>query len=82
MQFLPQDKVVSFAGLKPEELLRETLAAMGDMELHNQHQELIKMQKDLKVRESVCCPHMHAHQTLAPLPVLCIQYDAFWLQSH
>ncbi|KAK9858828.1 hypothetical protein WJX84_008822 [Apatococcus fuscideae] len=50
--FLPQDKVASFANLKPEDLLRETLTAIGDMELYNQHQKLIQMQKDLKARES------------------------------
>ena len=53
MQFLPQDKVASFASLKPEELLKETLTSMGDMEMHNQHQSLIKLQGELRARESV-----------------------------
>ena len=52
-QFLPQDKVSSFAALKPEELLRETLTAMGDMDMHDQHQELIKMQAAIRAKESV-----------------------------
>ena len=34
MQFLPQDKVVEFARLRPGQLLEETEKAIGDSSLH------------------------------------------------
>lgn len=40
-QFLPQDKVSSFARLKPTELLRETEKAIGGGELLKLHEDLI-----------------------------------------
>ena len=40
-QFLPQDRVVEFARLKPEELLLETEKAIGNAELYDLHRELI-----------------------------------------
>lgn len=46
MQFLPQDKVASFAALKPDELLKETERAIGDSSLFEQHLKLCEMQSD------------------------------------
>ena len=50
-QFLPQDKVVSFAKLSPEELLRETeraisTSAEGDDSLYQRHCRLIDQQSE------------------------------------
>lgn len=42
-QFLPQDKVVEFARLKPIELLWATEAAVGDTTLASTHEELLKV---------------------------------------
>eukprot|EP00873_Tetraselmis_striata_P002062 jgi/Tetstr1/422326/TSEL_013169.t1 len=47
-QFLPQDKVVEFARLKPDQLLVETERALGDAHLYDLHMELIKERKELK----------------------------------
>ena len=46
-QFLPQDKVSSFARLKPRELLMETEKAIGGGELHVMHVELIELKVQL-----------------------------------
>lgn len=59
-QFLPQDKVVAFAKLRPTELLQETQKAIGDARLHSQHQELIAAKKELNEKGAVrsvlrCC---------------------------
>lgn len=43
-QFLPQDKVASFARLKPVEMLTETLRTIGDGSLGTVHTELISLQ--------------------------------------
>lgn len=40
-QFLPQDRVVEFASLSPQELLLETEKALGEQELFKQHEELM-----------------------------------------
>ncbi|KJE96048.1 hypothetical protein CAOG_06422 [Capsaspora owczarzaki ATCC 30864] len=46
-QFLPQDRVVEFAKLSPEELLLTTERDVSDNEtLYNQHMELCKLFKD------------------------------------
>ncbi|BDA44497.1 Structural maintenance of chromosomes protein 5 [Coccomyxa sp. Obi] len=50
-QFLPQDKVVGFAQMKPGELLMESERAMGDARLHRLHNELIEDRNDLKTYE-------------------------------
>ena len=42
VQFLPQDKVVEFAKMKPNELLLETEKAIGDAHLFKLHQELVE----------------------------------------
>jgi len=44
-QFLPQDRVVAFAQLKPTELLLETEKAIGDGHLFNEHEWLINEKK-------------------------------------
>ena len=46
-QFLPQDRVVEFARLKPEELLQETEKAIGNAELYELHSELIEEKKGI-----------------------------------
>ena len=53
-QFLPQDKVASFAQLKPGELLIETERAIGDASLHALHLELIAARAELGNSERVC----------------------------
>lgn len=53
-QFLPQDKVVEFAKLKPEQLLEETQKAVGDSSLHDRHCALIEECCALKAIETVC----------------------------
>ena len=58
MQFLPQDKVVEFAKLKPVELLLETEKAVGDSSLHGKHEALIEHRKELLRLEQVS-----SHQT-------------------
>jgi len=47
-QFLPQDKVVEFARLKPDQLLVETEKALGDAHLYKLHQELIEVRNSFK----------------------------------
>jgi len=44
-QFLPQDRVSSFAAMDPMQLLHETEMAINDS-LEDQHQELIRLKKD------------------------------------
>lgn len=46
-QFLPQDKVASFARMKPVEMLAETLRTIGDGSLGVVHAELINLQTKL-----------------------------------
>ena len=53
-QFLPQDKVASFAQLRPGELLLETERAIGDASLHKLHLELIESRSELANLERVC----------------------------
>mmetsp|Transcript_40466 Transcript_40466/g.96183 ORF Transcript_40466/g.96183 Transcript_40466/m.96183 type:complete len:1063 (+) Transcript_40466:234-3422(+) len=47
-QFLPQDKVVEFAKLKPQELLIATEKALGDAHLHKMHTELVEVRNNMK----------------------------------
>lgn len=52
-QFLPQDRVSSFAEMDPRELLKETELAIND-KLHAQHEDLIRLKKDeIETRVSV-----------------------------
>lgn len=53
-QFLPQDKVVSFAALKPVDLLRATEAAVGDATLEQTHIQLIEARQEAELAESAC----------------------------
>ncbi|KAG1750955.1 P-loop containing nucleoside triphosphate hydrolase protein [Suillus occidentalis] len=46
--FLPQDKVSEFAQMTPQQLLRETQRAAGDVHLTNWHDTLITAGKELK----------------------------------
>eukprot|EP01112_Ceratiomyxa_fruticulosa_P017466 TRINITY_DN5447_c0_g1_i1.p1 TRINITY_DN5447_c0_g1~~TRINITY_DN5447_c0_g1_i1.p1 ORF type:complete len:1092 (-),score=307.20 TRINITY_DN5447_c0_g1_i1:64-3339(-) len=47
-QFLPQDKVSSFAAMDPPELLQETEQALGADQLISLHKQLIEMKKSEK----------------------------------
>lgn len=51
--FLPQDKVSSFAGMSPQELLKETQRAAGDDRLTQWHEQLVKSGNDLKELKQV-----------------------------
>mmetsp|Transcript_64065 Transcript_64065/g.202670 ORF Transcript_64065/g.202670 Transcript_64065/m.202670 type:complete len:1081 (-) Transcript_64065:249-3491(-) len=51
-QFLPQDKVVSFASLKKDELLVETEKALEDSDLHARHMKLISLKDGLRAIET------------------------------
>ena len=51
-QFLPQDKVASFAGLSPVQLLHETLRAAAPPEMIEWHKELSSLHKERKTIES------------------------------
>eukprot|EP00198_Chlamydomonas_reinhardtii_P001035 XP_001690370.1 structural maintenance of chromosomes protein 5B [Chlamydomonas reinhardtii] len=48
-QFLPQDKVQSFAAMDKYELLAATEKALGDASLHDQHQKLVVLRKEEKI---------------------------------
>ncbi|KAE9380162.1 P-loop containing nucleoside triphosphate hydrolase protein [Stipitochalara longipes BDJ] len=53
-QFLPQDKVSSFAGLSPVELLQQTLRAAAPeymIEWHDELKKLRKEQKELEIQD-------------------------------
>ncbi|PKY44897.1 P-loop containing nucleoside triphosphate hydrolase protein, partial [Rhizophagus irregularis] len=47
-QFLPQDKVSEFAQLSPSELLVQTQKAVGDKEMTEWHERLIKLRDEEK----------------------------------
>ena len=51
-QFLPQDKVASFAQMDPPKLLRETQRAASETMI-DQHDDLIELQKKLKLLQTV-----------------------------
>jgi structural maintenance of chromosomes protein 5 len=52
--FLPQDKVSEFAQMTPQQLLRETQRAAGDINLTTWHDTLITAGKELKNIQDVC----------------------------
>jgi len=52
--FLPQDKVSEFAQMTPQQLLRETQRAAGDVNLTTWHDTLITAGKELKTLQDVC----------------------------
>ena len=67
LQFLPQDRVVAFAQLKPTELLLETEKAVGDAELLKLHNKLIERRNNLKGLETVrASAHSSAKQKGTP----------------
>ncbi|TKA81880.1 hypothetical protein B0A55_01578 [Friedmanniomyces simplex] len=49
-QFLPQDRVVEFAGLSPVRLLTETLQAAAPPQMYDWHRELKDLRKEQKSR--------------------------------
>ena len=51
-QFLPQDKVVEFAGMTPIELLRSTQRAVATQEMLDQHDKLKELRKKQKEVEA------------------------------
>lgn len=52
-QFLPQDRVASFAHMDPYELLAATQKAIGDSTLYDQHQQLISRREELRAQSTV-----------------------------
>jgi chromosome segregation ATPase len=65
-QFLPQDRVVEFAGLSPVALLRETLRAAAPEEMvqwHEQLKELRSDEKRLEVEQKNTDEHFRLLQT-------------------
>jgi hypothetical protein len=53
VQFLPQDKVVEFARMKPVQLLHATEQAIENGELYEQHQALVEERAQLRDHEAV-----------------------------
>ena len=53
-QFLPQDRVASFAQLTPAQLLHETQRAVGGEEMVKHWERLCKLRSDARELESVC----------------------------
>ena len=53
VQFLPQDKVQSFAQMTPKQLLEESERALADGKYYRVHQELVKETKLLENSERV-----------------------------
>eukprot|EP00238_Polyblepharides_amylifera_P012271 CAMPEP_0196576178 /NCGR_PEP_ID=MMETSP1081-20130531/5501_1 /TAXON_ID=36882 /ORGANISM="Pyramimonas amylifera, Strain CCMP720" /LENGTH=1016 /DNA_ID=CAMNT_0041894717 /DNA_START=240 /DNA_END=3290 /DNA_ORIENTATION=- len=47
-QFLPQDRVVAFSQLKPQDLLLETEKAIGDAHLFNMHSSLVTKRQEIR----------------------------------
>lgn len=52
-QFLPQDRVASFAHMDSYELLAATQKAIGDSTLFDQHQQLISRREELRAQSTV-----------------------------
>ncbi|XRB10317.1 structural maintenance of chromosomes protein 5 [Pseudoscourfieldia marina] len=61
--FLPQDRVVMFAHLKPVELLVETQKAIGDTTLYDSHQNLIQLRDGLRGLETKVEKHANLLDT-------------------
>ena len=81
VQFLPQDKVSSFARLKPTELLRETEKSIGEGELLTLHEELIALKRTLNDETMVSALPLHviiSHPQLTPSPATFCQKST-WL---
>ncbi|EFA77304.1 structural maintenance of chromosome protein [Heterostelium album PN500] len=56
-QFLPQDKVVSFAAMTPTELLQETEKAIGLHDLYENHMKLIEERKNVLQKQTQFSGH-------------------------
>jgi structural maintenance of chromosomes protein 5 len=59
-QFLPQDKVASFANITPTQLLRETQRAVGGEDMVNHWKRLINLrteERDLQLVRPRRVPH-------------------------
>jgi hypothetical protein len=75
-QFLPQDRVVAFAQLKPTQLLTETQKAIGDGKLDEEHKDLIKSKDAIAdLERDVSAPsdfesHFYFSRMLAPPPAI------------
>lgn len=54
-QFLPQEKVVEFSKMSPEELLVNTERAIGDAHLAKMHSQLINGGKELREMLTAKC---------------------------
>jgi chromosome segregation ATPase len=63
-QFLPQDKVASFAALDARDLLKETEHAVGGESLVAKHTQLIELRNELKHRAQ---QHKQRHELLEEL---------------
>eukprot|EP00245_Coleochaete_scutata_P017106 TRINITY_DN822_c0_g1_i1.p1 TRINITY_DN822_c0_g1~~TRINITY_DN822_c0_g1_i1.p1 ORF type:complete len:1117 (+),score=313.61 TRINITY_DN822_c0_g1_i1:202-3552(+) len=63
-QFLPQDKVTSFAKMSAIELLKETESSIGDSELPVQHEKLIAMVGEIKKLDMTVKQHTMKLQNL------------------
>jgi hypothetical protein len=46
-QFLPQEKVVEFAKITPQVLLKETQRAVAPADVLERHEKLIKLKKEM-----------------------------------
>ena len=55
-QFLPQDRVVSFARMDAYELLAATQKAIGDSTLYDQHQDLLQRRDEVRALDTVRRP--------------------------
>ena len=58
VQFLPQDKVQSFAQMTPKQLLEESERALADGKYYQIHQELVEETKLLEDSERVSTSHI------------------------
>ncbi len=67
VQFLPQDKVQSFAQMTPKQLLEESERALADGKYYQLHQELVQESMLLENSERVGAPcASRASITLCP----------------
>jgi len=93
-QFLPQDRVVEFARLTPEALLKETEKAIGNAELHQMHEELSNKKRDIAGLEREvrrCASRFTAHDALVSTPTVhrpareilgCLDFETWHPEMH
>ena len=65
-QFLPQDRVVEFARLSPEQLLMETERAIGNAELYDMHKDLIEKKEAIEGLEREVRQRRRARRPVNP----------------